>query len=100
MEGADHVDALLKPGGADVLAGPGITGDVLVGRLSGPERGPEPAGEHRGQRRRRLRDDRRVVALTRGVHDAEGQRRRRQCGAEPGPGEPALALARAPRREV
>ena len=65
-----------------------------------PERDPQPPREHLAQRRGGLGDDRRVVALSRRVDDAERQRRRRQRRAEERPGEPGLALALAPGREV
>ena len=85
---------------ADVLGRPPVAGDVLVGRLTGAERHPEPAGEHLAERRRRLGDDRRVIALARCGDDPERQVGRRHRRAEPRPGEAGLALAFAPRREV
>ena len=94
------VDALAQPGVARRLVRPALARDVLVGGLAGAERDPQPPREHLAHRRRRLGDDRRVVALAGRVHDAERQRGRRHRGAEPRPGEARLALALAPRREV
>ena len=97
---ADDVDALAQPLVADLLAGPLGAGDALVGRLTGAQGRPEPPGEHARQGRDPLGHDRGVVALPRGVDDAERQPGRRQGGAEEGPGEPGLPLALRPRREV
>jgi len=79
----DHLDAFPEPGVADVLAGPGRTGDVLVGRLTGAERHPEPTLEHGAQGGDGLGDDRRVVALAGRIDDAERQRGGGQRGAQP-----------------
>ena len=99
-QGTHHGDALLEAAGAGGLVRPRCAGDVLVGVLAGAERDPQPAGEHLGERRRGLRDERRVVALPRRVDDSERQRRRGHRRAQPRPREPGLALPRAPRREV
>jgi hypothetical protein len=100
QQAAHDLDALAQPGVADVLARPHLAGDVLVAGLAGAQGGPEAARVHRAQRGSRLGDDRRVVALTRRVDDAERQARRLQGGAQPGPGEGRLALPLAPGREV
>src|SRR5690606_23739372 len=97
---ADHLDALLEALLARRLAGPRVAGDVLVHRLTGAERDPVPAGEHLAERRGRLRDDRRVVALPGSVDGADRQGRRGEGGAEPGEGEARVSLARTPRHEV
>ena len=97
---AHDVDALAQPGVARRLVRPALARDVLVGGLAAAERDPQPPREHLADRRRRLRDDRRVVALAGRVHDAERQRGRRHRGGEPRPGEARLALAHAPGREV
>ena len=97
---AHDLDALAQAGVAGGLVGPRVAGDVLVGRLAGAERDPQPPGEHLAQRGRGLGDDRRVVALARRVDHPERQRRRRHRRAEPRPCEARLALAFAPRREV
>lgn len=55
---------------------------------------------HRGQRADGLRDDRRMVALSRGVHHPEGQRGGLQGRAQPGPRERRLPLPLAPWRQV
>ena len=99
-QGAHHRDALGETLVADVLGGPTVAGDVLVGGLAGSEGHPEPAREHLGERRRGLGDDRRVVALAGRVDDAERQLGRRHRRAEPRPREARLALALTPRREV
>src|SRR5690606_16996570 len=100
VEPADDLDALLEPLLALVLADPLRPGDVLVHVLAGAEGHPEPAGEHLGERRGGLRDDRRVVALARCVDGTEPQVRRRQRRPEPRPREPGVALPRGPRGEV
>ena len=82
-----HVHALAQPRGPHVLRRPALARDVLVGGFAGPERDPQPLGEHLGQRRGRLGDDRGVVALSRRVDDAERQRGRGERGAEERPGE-------------
>ena len=96
----DDVDALAQPGVADGLARPRLARDVLVGELARAERDLQPAREQLRERGGRLGDDRRVVALARGVHDAERHRGRLHRGAEPRPREARLALALAPRGEV
>src|SRR5204863_2407848 len=83
-----------------VLGRPRVARDVLVDGFAAAEGGPEPAREHQPQGRDRLRDDRRVVALTGGVDDPEAEPRRRESGAEPRPGESGLALPHAPRLEM
>ena len=81
------VDRLLEPRLALLLGRPRVAGDVLVDRLTAAERGPEPVREHLGERRDRLRDDRRVVALAGRRDDAEREGCRGERGAEPAPGE-------------
>ena len=97
---ADHLDALLEPARTGLLVRPGVTGDVLVGRLAAAERDPEPAGEHHPQRRDLLGHDRGVVALAGSADAPERQGRGRERGAQPAPGVPAVALGGRPRREV
>ena len=97
---SDDVDAFDEALVANLLARPHFSGDPLVGRLTRPERCPEPTREHLRQRRDGLRDDRRVVALTWRVDDPERNVRRRQRSAEEGPGEAGLALAFTPWAEV
>jgi hypothetical protein len=93
-------DALGQARVALGLGRPAGARDVLVGRLPRPEADPQAPGEHLGERRHGLGDDRRVVALARGVDDPERQRRGGQRRPEPRPGEAGLALALAPRGEV
>ena len=64
-QGAHDVDAFAQARVAHRLLGPAIAGDVLVHRFAAAERDPEPPGKHLGERRRGLRDDRRVIALAR-----------------------------------
>ena len=52
---------------ARVALRPAVAGDVLVDASPEPRRDPQPAREHLAERRRRLREDRRVVALAGGV---------------------------------
>ncbi len=99
-EPADDLDALPQSGVADLLGWPRVPGDVLIRGLPGAESGPDPTGEHGAERAERLGDDRRVVTLSRGIHDTEGQARRGQRSAEPGPREARVSLALAPRHEV
>ena len=94
------LDALDQPGGALGLRGPPRPGDVLVRGLPGAERDPQATGEHLAQRGSGLSDDRRVVALPRRVDHSERQLGGGQRSAEERPGEPRLALALAPGREV
>src|SRR6185312_4059843 len=96
----DHVDAFGEALIANLLARPDFSGNAFVGRLTRPERCPEPTREHLRKRRDGLRDDRRVVALTWRVDDPERNVRRRQRSAEEGPGEAGLALAFTPWAEV
>jgi hypothetical protein len=96
----NDVDALAQALVAHLLAGPDRTRDPLVGCLSRAERGPEAAGEHLRERRDRLCRDDRVVALSGRRDDAEGQRRRGECGPEERPRVAGLALSRAPRGQV
>ena len=70
--------ALLAP----LLARPSLAGHMLVAGLPAAERRPEAARVHRAKRRDRLGDDRGVVALARGVDDAERQARGLQRSAE------------------
>jgi hypothetical protein len=100
QQGPDDRHAFTEPGVADVLAGPSVAGDVLVHRLATAQRHPEPAGEHRPEGRGRLGDDRRVVALARGVHHPERQGRRRHRRAQPRPGEAGVPLRQVPGGEV
>jgi hypothetical protein len=97
---ADDGDALDEALVAHLFARPYRAGDTLVGGLARSERRPEATREHLRERRDGLGDDRGVVALPRRVHDAEGQVRGGQCGAEKGPREARLALARTPRTEM
>jgi hypothetical protein len=97
---ADDVDALAEAGVAGGFVGPRVAGDVLVGELTGPERDGQAVGEHLGERPEPLRDDGRVVALTWGVDEPEGDRGGGERRAEPGHGEAGLPLPDAPRREV
>nr|BFE72207.1 hypothetical protein GCM10020092_055080 [Actinoplanes digitatis] len=70
---ADDADAFEQPGLADLLARPRPAGDVLVAVLAAAQGGPEPARVHRAKCADRLRDDRRVVALSGRVDHAERQ---------------------------
>jgi hypothetical protein len=65
-----------------------------------PSAAQKRPGVHRAEGGCCLGDDRRVVALTGRVDDAERQARGLQRRAQPGPGEGRLALPLAPRREV
>jgi hypothetical protein len=99
-QGPHDVHALAQPCVPLGLRRPRLAGDVLVGRLAGAERDPQAPREQLAQRRRGLGDDRRVIALTRRVDDAERQLRRLKRRTEEGPGEAGFALTLAPRREV
>ena len=97
---ADDIDALEQAGVSVGLGRPRVAGDVLVERLAGAEGRPEAPREQLAERRDRLGDDRRVVALPGGRDDAEGQGGRLHRGAEPRPGVAGFALALAPGRQV
>src|SRR5687767_6345313 len=71
---------------------PSLPRDVLVERLTAAGRDPEAAREHLGEGRRRLRNDRRVVAVTGRVHHAKRERRRLESGTEPRPREAAVSV--------
>jgi hypothetical protein len=97
---SDNVDALQQAGIARRLVRPAIARDVFVERLSRTERCPEPAGIELGDRRDRLREDHRMVALSGRGHDPERKAGRLHGGAEPRPGEPGMSLPLAPRCEM
>jgi uncharacterized protein (DUF1330 family) len=84
----DDVDALAQPRVADPLVRPWPAGDVLVRVLAGAERDLQAPRVQLAQRRRGLRDDRRVVALPGRGDDAVRQRGRLQRRAEPRPANP------------
>ena len=70
---AHDLHALAQARVALGLGRPALAGHVLVGRLARAQRDPQPPGEHLAERRDRLGDDRRVVALPGRVDHAEGQ---------------------------
>lgn len=70
-ETPDDADAFDEACVAHVLARPFVACDPFVRRFARSERRPESAGKHLCERRYRLRDDGRVVALAWRIHDAE-----------------------------
>ena len=93
----DAFDEALVP---HVLARPRLAVHPLVGSLARSERRPEPSGKHLSEGCDGLGDDRRMVALTWRVDDAERQLRSGQRCPEERPGEARFALPLAPRAEV
>ena len=97
---ADDVDTLDQAGVALRFRRPSVAGDVLVERLARAKGSPEAVGKEFAERCDRLRDDRRVVSLTRRGHDTERDRRRLHRRTEPRPRVPGMSLALAPRSEM
>src|SRR5690242_17063765 len=99
---ANDLDRLLQPLQPGGRLWPVFASDMLVQRLARAEAKVEPAGKHRLQRGRRLRQNRWMVARprrrdTRPKDDAAGLRAER---SEPRPDVRRLSLLRRPRLEV
>jgi len=92
----DHLHRLLEHLEADVGAGPSIAEDMLVERLARAHAEPEAPRHHRGHRRRRLGDDRRMDADRRTRHRGVDTQVARLGGdpAEHGPDEGTLRRRR------
>ena len=97
----DDLDSLEQHRAADADLRPFAAHDVLIERLARAQAQPEPTGKHGPEGRRRMRDDRRVVAEAGTGHGrSEGQARAHPERAHERPGEGALALLWRPRMEM
>ncbi len=96
----DDLHALLEPLSPPLLGQPAVHRDVLVGRLTTAQGGPDAAGEHLSERPDLLRHHGGVIALAGRAHASQLEARHRQGRPQPGPGVPRVPLSGAPGVEM